>query len=210
MSQKTGQLSTIKALYCKICNKTCYNIHSLRSHLLAHQKEGVNLCIYCQSTSFENNRHRIEHEITCRIVNYQQPQIRVRRRKALASKLLPLKPFPKIKPKQLPLVEHEAKSSDGKDLSSISPVVEYQCEHCVEVFTNQDQLREHLQQAHSAKELFPCHLCGLTYETQQSMKRHLKMTHEGKRNVYPCLMCRKKGHKRVFSTRSMLEKPPYG
>ncbi|KAK3096597.1 hypothetical protein FSP39_001560 [Pinctada imbricata] len=170
------------------------------------------LCIYCQRRDFENTRERVEHELVCQkkkttlkpILPKSNPKLKSTFSGEVESSVSQLSSTPKFKPKVS--TKNKVGTVIMQPSVSLRTLVEFPCGKCSKKFVTPESLESHKEKEHSRPELFPCHLCGLTYESQQSMRRHLKMTHEGRRNVYPCLMCRKKGIKKQFSNRLVLEK----
>ncbi|XP_048736500.2 zinc finger protein 532-like isoform X2 [Ostrea edulis] len=188
MSQKTGKLVVNKFLSgCRICNeRKFYNATALRIHLQAHQDRGYLVCKYCQSGGFSSKEEMKIHESICNDgKSHIKPNI-LRHKKSAAS----------------------SSSKDVKkmvnDVKPVNPQLSFPCMDCDEQFTSKADLGNHQKEAHS--NLYPCHLCGLTYESQQSLRKHLRVTHEGKTHVYPCVICRKRGIRRIFTNVLVLEK----
>nr|KAG5697367.1 hypothetical protein BaRGS_004093 [Batillaria attramentaria] len=66
-------------------------------------------------------------------------------------------------------------------------------------------LQDHEAAEESVRLLYhPCHLCGLTYESKDTLMGHYASVHSGKKNVYFCMVCRKRGKEQSFSKMQLL------
>lgn len=191
LSTKNGKLVVNKYPYsCKICNKRKFFIYSeLLNHLESHQGKGYLVCKYCQSFDFPSKEGLITHESIC------------------SNRKSPFKPAILRKKKNVnSSSNHVEKKDEDVKQGSVEGISEpsFLCVDCSEIFSSKADLNNHRKEVHSY--LFPCHLCGLTYESQQSLRKHLRVSHEGKAHVYPCLICRKKGIRKIFTNVLVLEK----
>lgn len=191
LSSKTGKLVVNKYPYsCKICSKRKFFIYSeLLNHLESHQGKGYLVCKYCQSFDFPSKEGLITHESICS-----------NRKSPFKPAILRKKKNVNSSSNHVEKTDEDVKQSPAEDVSEPS----FLCVDCNEIFSSKADLNNHRKEVHSY--LFPCHLCGLTYESQQSLRKHLRVSHEGKAHVYPCLICRKKGIRRIFTNVSVLEK----
>ncbi|XP_061168922.1 zinc finger protein 532-like [Saccostrea echinata] len=194
MSQKTGKMMVNKLLNtCRICNeRKFYSTAGLRNHLQTHQEKGYLVCKYCQIGGFSSVEEMKMHESICSNgKTLVKPNI-LRQKKSTATSSSNNKKMEKdaknLKQPQLPV--------------NLQPT--FSCPDCDEKFHSKADLGNHRKDEHS--DLFPCHLCGLTYESQQSLRKHLRVSHEGKTHVYPCVICRKRGIRRIFTNVLVLEK----
>ncbi|XP_025076593.1 zinc finger protein 532-like isoform X1 [Pomacea canaliculata] len=58
----------------------------------------------------------------------------------------------------------------------------------------------------SSKPFHTCHLCGLTYRSQEMLRNHYSHAHIGHKNVFVCLVCRKRKKERPFPKKDLLVK----
>ncbi|XP_062602951.1 zinc finger protein 532-like [Saccostrea cucullata] len=195
MSQKTGRMMVNKLQnLCRICNeRKFYSTEGLRNHILhTHQERGYLVCKYCQIGGFSSVAEMKMHESVCTNgKTLVKPNILRQKKSPASSSLLNKRTEKEVKVSKQP-----------QSLVNMQP--SFSCPDCDEKFQSKTDLDNHRKDEHS--NLFPCHLCGLTYESQQSLRKHLRVSHEGKTHVYPCVICRKRGIRRIFTNVLVLEK----
>ena len=64
------------------------------------------------------------------------------------------------------------------------------CPFCNAVYNNKRELTTHLEQAHSSKQQFKCHICGQNLASSRNLKQHVD-NHTGQQ-AHQCSICGKK------------------
>lgn len=73
----------------------------------------------------------------------------------------------------------------------INLVIKHSCTLCDQLFSSDQNLRQHRLTVHNNEQHFPCLLCDKTFKRQKDINNHVRRVHEKKRNPQRCPYCDK-------------------